>query len=329
MAERQGPQLGRRGSRRRKRAGWVESHLLALAGLAAREELGGNRRNEAFSAWRRFLEALAEQRPFVLVVEDLHWADESLLDFVDELVDWVTDVPLLVVAQRGRSSSRGDPAGAAGSSTRPPSRVTADERRDCTCCSAAPRNGRSRGGGSSDALLERAGGNPLYAEQFAELYVERGSAGPHPAGDPPGHHLRAPGRLRPARRASADASVVGKVFWTGALGSRRGARGASTHSRGRRSSPRTPNVGRGESEFAFAHALVRDVAYAQIPRADRAAKHRNAPNGSSRSVVRGPRGDACPPLALGTRARERSGIRTGDLASGRSVGCEQAIAPSR
>ena len=41
---------------------------------------------------------MAEQRPLVLVFEDLHWADDSLLDFVDELVDWVTDVPLLVVA---------------------------------------------------------------------------------------------------------------------------------------------------------------------------------------------------------------------------------------
>ena len=76
----------------------VESHLLALVGLAEETELGGDRRNEAFAAWRRFLEGLAEQRPLVLVFEDIHWADEILLDFVDELVDWVTDVPLLVVA---------------------------------------------------------------------------------------------------------------------------------------------------------------------------------------------------------------------------------------
>jgi len=81
-----------------KDAAWVESHLRALAGLSEEAELGGNRRNEAFSAWRRFIEGLAERRPLVLVFEDLHWADETLLDFVDELVDWITDVPLLVVA---------------------------------------------------------------------------------------------------------------------------------------------------------------------------------------------------------------------------------------
>ncbi len=76
----------------------VEAHLLALLGLAGETQLGGDRRNEAFAAWRRFLEGLAEQRPLVVVVEDIHWADESLLDFLDELVDWLTDVPLLVVA---------------------------------------------------------------------------------------------------------------------------------------------------------------------------------------------------------------------------------------
>ena len=58
---------------------------------------------------------MAERRPLVLVFEDLHWADESLLDFVDELVEWVTDVPLLVVATRGPSSSNAAPAGAAAS----------------------------------------------------------------------------------------------------------------------------------------------------------------------------------------------------------------------
>ena len=79
-------------------AKWVESQLRSLVGLAAESELGDDRRQSAFAAWRRFLEAMAEQRPLVVVFEDLHWADESLLDFVDELVDWVTDVPLLAVA---------------------------------------------------------------------------------------------------------------------------------------------------------------------------------------------------------------------------------------
>ena len=55
-------------------------------------------RAEAFAAWRRFVEALAATGPTVLVIEDLHWADEQLLDFVDHLINWCGSVPLLVVA---------------------------------------------------------------------------------------------------------------------------------------------------------------------------------------------------------------------------------------
>ncbi len=66
-------------------------------GLAGGQELGGDRRGEAFAAWRQFLETLADERPLVMVIEDLHWADETLLDFVDHLVDWASGVELLVV----------------------------------------------------------------------------------------------------------------------------------------------------------------------------------------------------------------------------------------
>src|SRR2546423_10999392 len=68
----------------------------SLVGLSTGAE-AGDRRAEAHSAWRRLLEALAEQRPLVLVFEDLHWADDGLLDFVDYLADWASGVPLLIV----------------------------------------------------------------------------------------------------------------------------------------------------------------------------------------------------------------------------------------
>ena len=75
----------------------VERHLRPLAGLETEDIGAGDRRSEAFAAWRRFLEALAERRPLVLVFEDLHWADDDLLDFVDHLLDWATGVPILVL----------------------------------------------------------------------------------------------------------------------------------------------------------------------------------------------------------------------------------------
>ena len=77
-------------------SGWVQRHLSALAGLET-GATSGSQHGEAFAAWRRFFEALAEERPLILVFEDLHWADDTLLDFVDYLVDWATGVPLLVL----------------------------------------------------------------------------------------------------------------------------------------------------------------------------------------------------------------------------------------
>src|SRR5205823_13530567 len=76
---------------------WIDSMLRPLIGVAD-DGAGSDRRGEAFVGWRRFLEGIADERPTVLVFEDLHWADDGLLDFVDSLVDWATDVRLLVVA---------------------------------------------------------------------------------------------------------------------------------------------------------------------------------------------------------------------------------------
>src|SRR5206468_6164857 len=68
-------------------ADWVARHVGALAGVGSEEPAGGDRRSEVFAAWRQFFEALAEPRPLVLVFEDLHWADDGLLDFIDYLAD--------------------------------------------------------------------------------------------------------------------------------------------------------------------------------------------------------------------------------------------------
>ena len=87
---------GRAGAARRRRTGWSGIWARWLAWTAAACRPAGTA-SEAFAAWRHFFEALAEARPLVLVFEDLHWADDELLDFVDYLADWAGGVPLLVV----------------------------------------------------------------------------------------------------------------------------------------------------------------------------------------------------------------------------------------
>ena len=62
---------------------WFTERLAPLVG--AQDDVAGVGREEAFSAWRRYLEALSAQRPTVLVLEDLHWADGALLDFVEDV----------------------------------------------------------------------------------------------------------------------------------------------------------------------------------------------------------------------------------------------------
>ena len=138
--------------------------------------LGGDRRGEAFAAWRRYLEALAEQRPLVLVFEDLHWADEGLLDFVDELVDWLSGVALLVICSARPElleRRQGWGGGTLNASTLGLSPLS--QHQTAVLISQVLERALLPAE-IQQALLERAEGNPLYAEQFAQLYLERGSA---------------------------------------------------------------------------------------------------------------------------------------------------------
>lgn len=74
---------------------WVEPRLAHLLGL---EEGSAGDQENLFSAWRILFERLAEQSPTILVFEDLQWADESLLDFLEYLLDWARGHPLFVLA---------------------------------------------------------------------------------------------------------------------------------------------------------------------------------------------------------------------------------------
>ena len=153
-------------------AAWIERHLRPLAGLEG-DESAGDRRDEAFTAWRRFLEAIADERPLVLVLEDLHWADDALLDFVDHLVDWAGGVPLLVLCTaRPELLTRrtGWGGGKVNSSTILLSPLSEEE----TTNLVHELLGRSAIDAELQArLLDHAGGNPLYAEEFTRMLSER------------------------------------------------------------------------------------------------------------------------------------------------------------
>jgi class 3 adenylate cyclase/tetratricopeptide (TPR) repeat protein len=245
-------------------AEWVLSHLRPLVGQGA---AASTSQEEAFAAWSRFWETLAEQRPLVLVFEDIQWADDGLLDFIDYLADWIRDVPILILCTarlellERRSAWGGGKVNAATVQLAPLSDAQTAE-----LISAL-------GTGMDDALIERCGGNPLYAEQFARMLTERGEGAlPESVQGIIAARLDA---LAPDEKALLqDAAVVGKVFWLGALGATErqmhALRQKEFVARARRSAVE------GETEYGFKHVLVRDVAYGQIPRAERAQKHLRA-----------------------------------------------------
>jgi class 3 adenylate cyclase/tetratricopeptide (TPR) repeat protein len=271
---------------------WFLSRLGPLVGA---ETVGGEnpQKEESFTAWRRFLEAIAENGPLVLVFEDLHWADPSLLEFIEHLVDWVSGVPMFLVCTARPELYDKHPNWGGG-------------KRNITVLSLAPLNDSETAQLVSSllsqavlpaeihsALLERAGGNPLYAEEFVRMLSDQGILtrkgnvvslnrdAEIPV--PESVHALIAARLdtlTPERKSLLqDASIAGKVFWSGAVavigGADRGSVRHGLHELGAKElvrSSRTSSM-EGEQEYAFWHALIRDVCYNQIPRASRARKH--------------------------------------------------------
>ncbi|MGH3091601.1 MAG: AAA family ATPase [Gaiellaceae bacterium] len=260
---------------------WVEPHLRALVGLSGESE--GNL-DESFAAWRRFFEALADRSPLVLVFEDLHWADQSLLDFVDHLSDWATGVPLLLVCTARPELLANRPAWGGGKTNAVTLSLSPLTDGDTARLVGTLLERSVLPAETQAALLARAGGNPLYAEEYTRMVAERGA----------GAALELPETLQgiiaarldtlttEEKELLQDAAVVGKVFWLGALTAISGRERARTeellHDLERREFVHRQRHSSfvSESEHAFRHILVRDVAYGQIPRPARADKHRAA-----------------------------------------------------
>ena len=257
---------------------WVESHLRPLVGLPGAAGGGGDLRDEAFAAWRRFFEGLAEERPLVLVFEDVHWADEDLLEFIDHLVDWATGVPLLVVctARPELLSRRPDWGGGKPNALTVSLSSLSDED---TARLLAELLGSVLPAETQVELLARAGGNPLYAEEFARMLRDRGRVGELPE-TVQGLIAARLDLLEPEQKSLLqDAAVIGKRFWVGALASMSGldrpALETGLHALERKEFVRRERASAvvDDTEYAFRHLLVQDVAHGQIPRSDRAEKH--------------------------------------------------------
>ena len=263
---------------------WLSSRLRPLVGLEAPQR----GRDENFAAWLRFFEGLAASRPLVLCVEDLHWADDALLAFLEFLAVHVGSASLLVVATARPELFAGSPAFAAsgGRFTRIWLERLSDEE-TMKLVTALP-EAAGVGADVVTAIAHRAEGSPFYAEELARLLDDTALRGVQRLGS---GEASLPGTVQAviaarvdalsveSKACLADAAVVGHRFWSGALValgdgdavrvevalgdllSRQLVRHVHESSM------------RGEDEFAFCHGLVGDVTYHGLPRGVRASKH--------------------------------------------------------
>jgi class 3 adenylate cyclase/tetratricopeptide (TPR) repeat protein len=263
---------------------WLRARLLPLVGA------GGDpvAQEESFTAWRRFLELLAAGRETVLVFEDLHWADGALLSFLEHLADWAEGVPLLLLCTARPELYEQHPH--FGADARNAQRINLGPLTDVDTARllSSLLDQAVFPAETQRALLERAGGNPLYAEEFARLLADRellsGALEDIPFPDSVQALIAARLDTLAAERKQLlqDAAVVGNVFWAGAV-VEMGARSPhevelALHELSRKElvRPARTSAMEGEQEYGFWHLLVRDVCYGQIPRAARAARHRAA-----------------------------------------------------
>jgi class 3 adenylate cyclase/tetratricopeptide (TPR) repeat protein len=268
---------------------WLTQRLLPILGLSSSSSAD---REESFAAYRRFIELLARDRPAVVVFEDVQWADDALLAFLAHVVNSPGAVPFLVVATtRPELLEQGEAS------------VEAIGRRvvhftplsdDYTVSLVASLlDGATLSPELEETILRSAGGNALYAGEFVRLLLDRGvlvrDDGVWRIVE--GEVITVPGSTQALIAARLDilpsaerivlgnAAVVGDTFWAGALAAM-GSRpvtevlGALEHLSRRRLVDFVPEPSIGhETELRFAHALVRDGAYAQLTRRDRADKH--------------------------------------------------------
>jgi class 3 adenylate cyclase/tetratricopeptide (TPR) repeat protein len=271
----------------------IEGHLGSLVGLGDVGGVGGDQRGAAFAAWRHFLEALARRGPLVLVFEDVQWADDGLLDFVEHLGGWAREVPILIVATARPELFERRPKWNAKDfgTTLPLPPLSEGETRELVDALAGDAAMPSE---MTDAIVVNASGNPLYSVEFVRMLVDRGLIGPAEARrqSTPVEALALPASLRGIIAARLDSltpedksllhagAVIGRVVWPGALSAitgrpRRWITGRLRDLEEREFLQGASNSSvEGEPEYRFRHVLIRDVAYKQIPRLRRGEIHR-------------------------------------------------------
>ena len=252
-------------------------HLAMLLGLGSEGDVAD--RETLFFSARVLVESLALDVPTMLLYEDIHWADASLLDLLEAFAARVREVPVLFVAL-ARPELLTDRPGWGGGlpayTALPMDPLTDDSSAELARQLLAESNLPEE---RAAAVAATAEGNPLFIEELAASIAEKSTtdAGRLPTSIRTIVAARLDSLPADERSVLVDASVVGRVFWRGALSeiSPREDLSALLGSLEARDLIRREAVSRikGDQQFGFKHGLIHDVAYLRLPRAARRERH--------------------------------------------------------
>jgi class 3 adenylate cyclase/tetratricopeptide (TPR) repeat protein len=244
-------------------------------GLADEEVIS---RDDTFRAVRRLAETLAGNRPLILIFDDVHWAEPTLLDLVDHIADWSREAPILLLCLArpefldSRAGWGGGKMNAATILLEPLSEDEAETLIENLLI----------GSDLSDRVRQRitasAEGNPLFVEQMLALLAQNGGDGSGDVVVPPTIQALLATRLEQLpsgeRVAAERASVIGKEFWQTALLEIGGELAALPGLvRKELIRPYRSALFPVEDAFRFRHQLIRDAAYDGMPKELRAELH--------------------------------------------------------
>ncbi len=249
-------------------------------------------RQVLFSSLRAFFQAIAHRMPLMLILEDIHLAEDVTLDYIEHAAEWIREVPLLllVLSRPELLERRGTWMGGKRSATSMFLEPLAGE--EGRALTLGILGGKAAPDQLLDLVLERAEGNPLFMEEMLRALIERSvliEEGDRWQLTAPLAQVAVPDTVHAVIAARIDAlpgaekqvlqtaAVVGKDFWLGALRFIAGedhieqaiqtlvGKDVLLHKR------RSTLVG--EDEFTFRHILIRDVAYAMLPKVQRVPRH--------------------------------------------------------
>jgi class 3 adenylate cyclase/tetratricopeptide (TPR) repeat protein len=251
-------------------------------------------RDELFEAWRKYLGAIADVAPLVLVVEDIHWADDGVLSFLDFLARWGDGPVVILCLARHELVERrsGWGGGVPNATTIVLTPLSAD-------ASSALMAGLLDGGVPLELgarITELAEGNPLFVEEMVRMLVDRGvlrfsdgrwelASAVDQVDIPSSVQAVLAARLDTLppdeKRVAQDAAVIGRIFWDIVVAHLSGSGRDPTNELIRRLRvkdlvvQRQPSALAEASEYGFRHVLIRDVAYDSLPKRDRSRLHRD------------------------------------------------------